>query len=127
MHGARTGHLRGAQNAWVEVILEHPEIRAKFLIPLALDHWGARRNTGTFQATVWRLAAASATALRKHFTLMLRWIITFLVVALIAGVFGFTGVAGAATDIARVLFYIFLVLLLVAIVASLFRGSPPAS
>jgi uncharacterized membrane protein YtjA (UPF0391 family) len=59
-------------------------------------------------------------------TLMLRWIITFLVVALIAGVFGFTGVAGAATDIARILFYVFLVLLLVAIVASLFRGSPPA-
>ena len=57
---------------------------------------------------------------------MLRWIITFLVVALIAGVFGFTGVAGAATDIARILFYVFLVLLLVAIVASLFRGSPPA-
>ena len=31
---------------------------------------------------------------------MLRWIITFLVIALIAGLFGFTGVAGAATDIA---------------------------
>ena len=59
-------------------------------------------------------------------TTMLRWIITFLVVALIAGVFGFTGIAGAATDIARILFYIFLVLLLVAIVAGLFRGSPPA-
>ena len=57
---------------------------------------------------------------------MLRWIITFLIVALVAGLFGFTGVAGAATDIARILFYIFLVLLLVAIVAGLFRGSPPA-
>jgi uncharacterized membrane protein YtjA (UPF0391 family) len=57
---------------------------------------------------------------------MLRWIITFLVVAIIAGLFGFTGVAGAATDIARILFYIFLVLLLVAVVAGLFRGSPPA-
>ena len=57
---------------------------------------------------------------------MLRWIITFLVVALIAGLFVFTGIAGAATDIARILFYVFLVLLLVAIVAGLFRGSPPA-
>lgn len=57
---------------------------------------------------------------------MLRWIITFLIVALIAGIFGFTGVAGAATDIARILFYIFLVLLLIAVVAGLFRGSPPA-
>ena len=59
-------------------------------------------------------------------TVMLRWIITFLIVALVAGLFGFTGVAGAATDIARILFYIFLVLLLIAIVAGLFRGSPPA-
>ena len=71
-------------------------------------------------------------ALLRSFSLpthptMIRWIITFLVVALIAGVFGFTGVAGAATDIARILFYVFLVLLLVAIVASLFRGSPPAA
>lgn len=57
---------------------------------------------------------------------MLRWIITFLIIALIAGLFGFTGVAGAATDVARILFYIFLVLLLIAIVAGLFRGSPPA-
>lgn len=62
---------------------------------------------------------------RKH-TTMLRWIITFLIIALVAGVFGFTGVAGAATDLARILFYIFLVLLLVAVVAGLFRGSPPA-
>lgn len=58
--------------------------------------------------------------------IMLRWILTFLVIALIAGVFGFTGVAGAATDVARILFYVFLVLLLIAIVAGLFRGSPPA-
>ena len=64
--------------------------------------------------------------LDKRISVMLRWIITFLVIALIAGVFGFTGVAGAATDIARILFYVFLVLLLVAIVAGLFRGSPPA-
>ena len=71
-------------------------------------------------------ALCSVNSVRQHNQSMIRWIITFLVVALIAGVFGFTGVAGAATDIARILFYIFLVLLLVAIVASLFRGSPPA-
>jgi uncharacterized membrane protein YtjA (UPF0391 family) len=77
-----------------------------------------------FQASVRPHAATHCSSNTP--TLMLRWIITFLVVALIAGVFGFTGVAGAATDIARILFYVFLVLLLVAIVANLFRGSPPA-
>ncbi len=39
---------------------------------------------------------------------MLGWVITFLLIALIAGIFGFTGVAGAAVGIARVLFAVFL-------------------
>mgnify|MGYP001557379680 CR=1 FL=1 len=42
---------------------------------------------------------------------MLNWALTFLVVAIIAAIFGFTGIAGAATDIARTLFFVFLVLL----------------
>jgi uncharacterized membrane protein YtjA (UPF0391 family) len=50
---------------------------------------------------------------------MLQWTLTFLVVALIAGVLGFTSVAGEAMGIARILFFIFLVLFLV----SLIRGS----
>jgi uncharacterized membrane protein YtjA (UPF0391 family) len=56
---------------------------------------------------------------------MLRWIITFLVIALIAGALGFGGVAGTATDIARTLFYIFLVLLVVSLLFGAFRGRPP--
>ena len=39
---------------------------------------------------------------------MLQWTIIFLVVALIAGVFGFTGIAATSAGIARVLFGIFL-------------------
>lgn len=85
------------------------------------------RNSGIRQATgTVSLGGAHRQSHTLISTTMIRWIITFLVVALIAGVFGFTGIAGAATDIARILFYIFLVLLLVAIVAGLFRGSPPA-
>ena len=56
---------------------------------------------------------------------MLRWILLFLVVALVAGGLGFGGVAGTATDIARTLFYIFLVLLVVSLVIGAFRGRPP--
>lgn len=47
---------------------------------------------------------------------MLRWALIFLVVALIAGVFGFLGLASAAVGIARVLFALFLVLFLVALI-----------
>lgn len=41
---------------------------------------------------------------------MLSWALLFLVVALIAALFGFRGVAGTATGIAKVLFYLFIIL-----------------
>jgi uncharacterized membrane protein YtjA (UPF0391 family) len=53
---------------------------------------------------------------------MLGWALTFLVVALIAGLLGFTTVAGAAIEIAKVIFIVFLVLFLVSLVMHLFRG-----
>jgi uncharacterized membrane protein YtjA (UPF0391 family) len=53
---------------------------------------------------------------------MLGWALTFLVVALIAGVLGFTTVAGAAISIAKILFFVFLVLFLVSIVMHFVRG-----
>lgn len=46
---------------------------------------------------------------------MLRWALIFLVLGLIAALFGFTSVAGAAIGIAKILFYIFLALFLVAL------------
>ncbi len=49
---------------------------------------------------------------------MLSYALTFLIIALIAGVLGFGVIAGTAAMIARVLFLIFLVLF----IASLFRG-----
>ncbi len=53
---------------------------------------------------------------------MLRWAIAFLIIALIAAVFGFGGVAAAATDIAQILFFIFLVLFLASLIVHLVRG-----
>lgn len=41
---------------------------------------------------------------------MLRWAIVFLVVALIAALFGFTNVAGTAYLAAKIVFFVFLVL-----------------
>ena len=55
---------------------------------------------------------------------MLGWALTFLVVALIAGVLGFTTVAGAAMGIAKILFWVFLILFVVSLVAGLLRRGP---
>lgn len=48
---------------------------------------------------------------------MLRWTIIFLVVAIIAAVFGFGGIAAGAAGIAKVLFFIFIVLFLISLIA----------
>jgi uncharacterized membrane protein YtjA (UPF0391 family) len=56
---------------------------------------------------------------------MLSWVVTFLVVALLAAFFGFTGVAAGAVDVARVLFGIFLVLFVVSLVWYLATGRSP--
>jgi len=52
---------------------------------------------------------------------MLRWTLTFLVIALVAALFGFGGIAVAAAGIARILFFIFLVLFLVSVMSGLVR------
>jgi uncharacterized membrane protein YtjA (UPF0391 family) len=41
---------------------------------------------------------------------MLRWSLTFLVIALLAGILGFTSVAGVSFAAAKILFFVFLVL-----------------
>jgi len=40
---------------------------------------------------------------------MINWAVTFLIVAIIAGLLGFSGIAGAATNIAWVLFVVGLI------------------
>ena len=47
---------------------------------------------------------------------MLRWAVTFFVIAIIAAVLGFTSIAGSAVEIAKVLFFIFLVLAVVSFI-----------
>jgi uncharacterized membrane protein YtjA (UPF0391 family) len=57
---------------------------------------------------------------------MLNWVVTFLVIALIAGVLGFGGIAGASIEIAKIIFFIALILLVVSAVVGLLRGRPRA-
>lgn len=52
---------------------------------------------------------------------MLSWVVTFLVIALIAGLLGFGGIAGASIEIAKVIFFIALILFVVSAVVGLAR------
>lgn len=53
---------------------------------------------------------------------MLNWSITFLIIAIIAAIFGFGGIAATAVDMAKILFVVFLVLFLVSLLIGMFRG-----
>ena len=52
---------------------------------------------------------------------MLHYAVVFLVVALIAAVFGFGGIAASAVGIAKVLFVVFLIMAVVTFLLGLFR------
>jgi uncharacterized membrane protein YtjA (UPF0391 family) len=56
---------------------------------------------------------------------MLRAALAFLVIALIAAIFGFGGIYAAATDIAKILFFVFIVLAVLSFLSGSFR-QPPA-
>ena len=58
---------------------------------------------------------------------MLGWAITFLVVALIAGVLGFGGIAAVSVEIAQILFVVFLALFIITAVIHAFRGRGPVA
>ncbi len=52
---------------------------------------------------------------------MLHYAVVFLVIALIAAVFGFGGIAASAVGIAQVLFFVFLVMAVLSFVVGLLR------
>jgi uncharacterized membrane protein YtjA (UPF0391 family) len=52
---------------------------------------------------------------------MLYWALMFLIIALVAAVFGFGGIASTATGIAQILFVVAIVLFLVSLLAGFLR------
>jgi uncharacterized membrane protein YtjA (UPF0391 family) len=72
-----------------------------------------------------RLGTPRASAIRQEETTMLGWALTFLVLALIAGLLGFGGIAGVSANIAWIFFVVFLVLTVVAAVARALGGKSP--
>jgi len=56
---------------------------------------------------------------------MLGWAIAFLIIALVAALFGFGGIATASAGIAQILFFVFIALFVIALVARAVRGRSP--
>jgi uncharacterized membrane protein YtjA (UPF0391 family) len=52
---------------------------------------------------------------------MLGWVVTFLIIALIAGILGFGGVAGASIEIAKIIFFVAIVLFLISAIVGVAR------
>jgi uncharacterized membrane protein YtjA (UPF0391 family) len=53
---------------------------------------------------------------------MLNWVVTLLIIALIAAVLGFGGIAMAAVGLAKIIFFVALVLFLIAVLAGSLRA-----
>lgn len=53
---------------------------------------------------------------------MLRWALTFLIVAIVAALFGFGGIASSAVGIARILFFLFLIGFVITLLLHLLTG-----
>jgi uncharacterized membrane protein YtjA (UPF0391 family) len=56
---------------------------------------------------------------------MLKWIVIFLFLSIIAGLFGFVVIVGVAASIAKLLFYVFLALLVVSMLMHVLKGNNP--
>lgn len=56
---------------------------------------------------------------------MLRYALTFLLLALVAGLFGFGGVAAVSVDIAQILFFVFLIGLIVSVIMGMVSRKGP--
>jgi uncharacterized membrane protein YtjA (UPF0391 family) len=56
---------------------------------------------------------------------MLRWALSFLIIALIAALFGFGVISSAAAGIAKILFFIFIVLFIISLFIPRRGGVPP--
>ena len=55
---------------------------------------------------------------------MLIWAVIFLVVAIVASMFGFREVSSVATQIAKVLFFIFLILFIISLIMHYMPSTP---
>ena len=118
----KTGHV---------VNLEEPDlfnmVVGDFLARVEAGRWGPRdprtRAPKPGPAPGTSAAAKVIVGRPSEEPAMLKWAVIFLIIAIVAGIFGFTGVEQASATIAQWLFGIFLVLFLGALVIGLAIGS----
>ena len=107
-----------------------PQGRILFLASLFFARVLCRELRGTFvpspdyfcSQSVTISVALSKQKVETEVRVMLSWVVTFLIIALIAGILGFGGIAGASIEIAKVIFFIAVVLFLISAVVGLARG-----
>jgi uncharacterized membrane protein YtjA (UPF0391 family) len=92
-------------------------------IPVALDPGRPDSGPDPDLAHVGTLRAAFVTTHQE--AAMLGWALTFLIVAIIAAIFGFGGIATTAAGIAQILFVVFIVLFLASLIYHLISGRRP--
>jgi uncharacterized membrane protein YtjA (UPF0391 family) len=83
---------------------------------------GWQREGTSVPAMDCSLNQGAVAASRTERGTMLSWVVTFLIIALIAGILGFGGIAGASIEIAKIIFFVALILFLVSAVVGLARG-----
>jgi uncharacterized membrane protein YtjA (UPF0391 family) len=81
----------------------------------------ARSPTLTLRQARMSRAKDGASALCEGEKRMLHYAVVFLVIALIAALFGFGGIAAGAVEIAKVLFFVFIVMAVVTFIANFLR------
>jgi uncharacterized membrane protein YtjA (UPF0391 family) len=88
----------------------------------------ARKRRGTFASSSDYFRGRCANLIapmskrKAEVLIMLSWVVTFLIIALVAGILGFGGVAGASIEIAKIIFFVAILLFLVSAVVGLARG-----
>lgn len=95
--------------------LSPPELTAAFVH----SRWGEMLSLTNLDADVSKEAPPQRVQSKE--IEMLHYSVVFLVIALIAAVFGFGGIAAGAVEIAKILFFIFAIMAIVSFVVSLLR------
>jgi uncharacterized membrane protein YtjA (UPF0391 family) len=110
----------GLQRVAVQLSVHPPSLEQAFGAGV---HWCAVNCQATFQA----LPAGAPPTRRLHAGLfwelvMLHYAVVFLVIALVAAIFGFGGIAAGAVGIAKILFFVFVIMAVVTFLVGLLKS-----
>ncbi len=123
-HNSRRNFLENMNNRGVPIVFEETTL-VQITFPTTLRRIEASNGipiAWCFLADVGPDFQEGQKHLKMLELIMLSWALTFLVLALVAALFGFGGIAAGAAGIAKILFFLFLVLFAVSLIANVTRG-----